>query len=285
MNLVASPTSSFPWSLNDLESWVVKRRAADGTVVLTRYTFASSAVQPKGAVVHYPALDHGKVISGSVGRWCEHFPSPLPVYTAPDGRYSLFIAGAVGTRAKWRDFDLTIDCGRALSSADMGTTMLLGTSPLVHEMQPFVDYTGSALQIAWDDRQPPDLPFEFFVELEKRIEGKILINCQGGHGRSGSLLVLLMMISGGYDSLDGVTHLRAIHCPRAIESAGQHEYLDEFSAWLGRPGLAHEAGNVKDFRARFLSLTAPIAKPYQDRLLAAGLATDTIKRGKEEWEP
>ena len=79
-------------------------------------------------------------------------------------------------------------------------------------------------------------------------------------------MVALMMCMTSYTPLEAISHLRAIHCARAIESVVQHNYLNELGGLLGRPADALEAEKVKDFKTHFLSLTNTFAAPYQARL-------------------
>ena len=94
-----------------------------------------------------------------------------------------------------------------------------------------------------------------------------MINCQGGHGRSGTALTALMMVlTPTYNCADAILHLRAVHCPRAIESKEQHEYLDKLAVSLGRKGNSGELVGVANYRERFLAIKKKAAQPYQERL-------------------
>jgi hypothetical protein len=69
-----------------------------------------------------------------------------------------------------------------------------------------------------------------------------------------------------YTPLDALTHIRALHCARAIESKEQHAYLNTLGTYLKREPDAMDAEEVKSFKERFLSLDNPYAEPYKDRV-------------------
>lgn len=267
----------FPFELDDLDFWLIERE--DGTVVKFTVDRKRDQTQGTGYQGQYTQVT-GKQ---SLSAYCKHDPAKEPVFTAVKGdrKVSLWIADAAGTRVHKNDFDLVIDAGDVLSiwKPLPPKPVLKGDAELVeamgmYAMQPVETPPKDPriLQIDWWDRKAPPLSVDFWPDLAKRLLDdpgieKVLTNCQGGHGRSGSTLVALMMCYTDYDALDAITHLRAVHCARAIESAIQHDYLDLLAVHLGREPNAHQAHQVKDFRERFLTeVTSKYAKPYQDRL-------------------
>ena len=54
-----------------------------------------------------------------------------------------------------------------------------------------------------------------------------------------------------YTPLDAFIHLRAVHCPRAIESTAQHKYINEVGIALGREGNMPALGNVHNYKEAF----------------------------------
>ncbi len=187
------------------------------------------------------------------------------------------IGDVAGGRKMFDNFDLVIDGGYVVPDNYVPrkpVQALAGDANWVKYMEKFVVAQGTPthakiIQINWADRQAPPLYPEFFLEIVKQFKkGKILTLCQGGHGRSGTALTSLMMALSEYSPLDAITHLRAVHCPRAIESKIQHQYLNWVGNVLGREENALEADTVGNFKDRFMTLTAPCAKKYQDRLAA-----------------
>lgn len=77
---------------------------------------------------------------------------------------------------------------------------------------------------------------KLFAQMPK---GKILVCCFGGHGRTGTALACLLMITGLADSsYEAILTVRAQHCEHAVETTTQVEYLDALAYdWgLGQHG-------------------------------------------------
>jgi protein-tyrosine phosphatase len=285
---------SFPFELNDIKAWIIRRK--DGTVV--RYNLV-----PKGEVkstslnkpiIKYPSSSKG-YSSGGFSAWCNHTPSTLnpPIFT--NGRVSLWIADAPGARKSYEEFDVCIDGGAVLPVpgeydlpnlfGDPGLSRALASHTIQGKSVKAAEGGPKILKIRWADRCPPPVYasfwpalLEYLYKLQSKLEKdpltdkpraiRVLTICQGGHGRSGSALVALTMCMTDYSPLDALTHIRALHCARAIESKDQHGYLNILAAHLGREQNALEAENVKSFKDRFLSLEGEIPNAYKDRVRA-----------------
>lgn len=273
VSTVSKDSPFFPFALEDLQYWVVKRK--DGMVVKYRVVGPEDS---KGAIggqstYNLPAVTQSYPSTPSLSGWCNHRPAKEAVWLAPN--FDLFIADAPGCRMDKEEFDTVIDCGDILplSYVRNNTSLVLdGDEDLVKTLKKYGTTPGNnarCLKIDWDDRAAPPLKFDFWPALVKKLSGTVLTACQGGHGRSGTSLVCLMMATNPeYTPGDAIIHLRAIHCPRAIESVVQHTYINDFGKWLGRDGDVERVKGVKDFKAEFLKLTHPSCKPYQERLLA-----------------
>lgn len=263
----------FPFNLEDLKYWVVRRK--DGLVV--KYTVILPSDVVKEGIIQANAYNKALPTQGTVpslGAWCKHDPAPDPIWQGKD--YDLYIADAAGCRKDKGIFDLVLDCGDILTLPIKQVAQVLeGDDPLIdllgeHCTQPIYPPT-RVLQIGWDDRKAPPVKETFWTALHEGIKGEVgtvLCACQGGHGRSGTSLVCLMMVANPeYTPADAIIHLRAMHCPRAIESEEQHRYINAVGVALGRKGDVERVKGVKDFRAEFLKMTLPSAKPYQERLM------------------
>lgn len=269
----------FPYSLEDLKYWIVKRRSGE----IVKYTLVDDSGipgLPPSSGKKETTSSTSKWTSGytSYSEWCNHDPGNIPTFEykppkgSPYGAMRLFIADATGIRAHKEEFDFVIDCGDVLADlyVTRGRSLLLGDKELTDKLGAY-SLTGiegpRILKIAWLDRKAPLLHPSFWVELAKLIKGDVVTNCQGGHGRSGTTMVCLMMVlNPEYGAADAITHLRAIHCARAIESHEQHEYIDEVADYLGREADAKKVHDIKNFKEAFLNLSHQSAKPYQDRL-------------------
>lgn len=276
----------FPYSLDDLKYWVVKRRTGE----IVKYTLSAdsgiagsssrsgstgSSQDREKSNIRYLNTTSGV---SSYSDWCHHNPATNPTFEwagkkgSPYPAQRLFIADAMGMRNHKDEFDIVLDCGDVLSDAyaSRRSGLLVGDQALVGALEKYTLSSADGprcLKIDWADRKAPFLHPAFWPDLAKTLEGDVVINCQGGHGRSGTALVCLMMVlNPEYGAADGIIHLRAVHCPRAIESAEQHKYIDEVADFLGRKADAEKVKSVKSFHDAFMALKHPSSKPYQERV-------------------
>lgn len=272
----------FGFSLKELDYWMIKRK--DGEIVKyvikTDETPAISSPQyPKTGYVHpSPGYNQGYT-QGGYYTSCQHM-GEKPIYSTPDGKVRLYIASATGCRQNANTYDFVVDCGDILKVPDIPTTpstltgLLKGDKELIEALDGKVEAVkepARILQIDWDDRRKPEVLPAFWTALTDLITGDILLACQGGHGRSGTALTALMMCyTPEYSARDAIVHLRAMHCPRAIESTEQHAYLDRLASHLGRAANAMEVHQIKSFRDEFLKMQIPSALPYQTQLRNGG---------------
>ena len=273
--VTASSTSQvFPYELGDLAYFTVRRK--DGLIV--KYNI----VNPGDKKITLPGVSStaAKVVTQtypkqetvSFGRWCNHNPADEPLFYK-DG-VDLYIADVLGFKNHYKEFDTAIDCGSILSSSQvyvLADRLLEGDKKLIEALKPFVmrpELDPSILVIDWEDRKAPMLKPSFWPALVKKMKGTTLIACQGGHGRSGTGAVCMMMVMNPeYSPADAIIHLRAVHCARAIESKEQHQYIGMVGEFLGRPNDIARIPEIKDFKAEFMKFTFKSSKEYQDRLM------------------
>lgn len=268
---------NFPFSLEEITAWIVRRK--DGTVV--RYALVDqnklATSKPEPARTSYTPS-----VRKSFSDYCSHAPDPAglpPIFS--NGKINLYIADYQGARKNHTLFDVCIDGGNVLEVAgEYSLPNAYGDPKLCSSLARHVvqDKTKPSsedriLKIRWADRCAPPVWPSFWPallkELEKIQEKKgsplnVLTICQGGHGRSGSALVALMMCMTKYSPLDALTHIRALHCARAIESKDQHVYLNLVAKELGREENALEAESVASFKDRFLNGNFPDV--YKERI-------------------
>lgn len=83
------------------------------------------------------------------------------------------------------------------------------------------------LSLDWPDGGVPDLTkpdwYRLIDDLRK-IEGKVLVHCMGGHGRTGTALVILLALSKAITK-DPVKWLRTCYCDKVVESEAQFKYI------------------------------------------------------------
>ena len=90
----------------------------------------------------------------------------------------------------------------------------------------------------WPDFGVPDDPALVITALRSVIDRarageRVEVGCLGGHGRTGTALACLAVLT-GHPAADAVAWVRARYCPKAVETAGQEALV----AGLGRIGPA-----------------------------------------------
>lgn len=278
-----STESVFPFKLEDLKYWVIKRR--DGTV--TKFVYQDNGyISREGKVDATPYTApvkpniHITDNHVSFSKWCAHDPDPSkPLFVTQDGLMTLNVGDAVGIRKMQDKFDFIIDCGDVLTpwTINKRNLVLNGDPEMIQHLKGFVtkpqaEYSAPPyrlLKIDWTDRDMPDLEPGFWSTLNSLLSGKVQINCQGGHGRSGTGFCCLLMVNApDYTPADAIIHLRALHCPRAIESGIQWNYINEVGLYLGRDGDIARARKVSNFKDAFAQSEKPTAIRIKNLLKA-----------------
>ena len=115
-----------------------------------------------------------------------------------------------------------------------------------HAAKAFVPKTVSktwlppTIDVVWADFDVPDLDRKWWVALHETIgkmpQGKMVVHCQGGHGRTGTALAILLGLSSDQPKdLNPVEMIRKWYCHSAVESDAQIAYIK----WI--TGLKFEA--------------------------------------------
>lgn len=268
---------AFPFKLENLESWTIKR--TDGTV--TKFTLTTVKV-PKGASQRDITEAESNATSWfakpmSLSTYCNHIPKTPTFYigakeraertglSSPLGLY----VGSISSKNVKDDFDFIIDGGGVIATYDLSDNILEGDEQLVEMLREHTTFTPAVrvLKVDWLDRKAPRLAPSFWTALNEQVHGDVMTCCQGGHGRSGTAFACLLLCNApDYDALDAIIHLRAVHCARAIESAEQHDYINTVAEFLGRQGNARELGEVHDYKAAFRAMTKPTALMTKQQL-------------------
>jgi hypothetical protein len=92
------------------------------------------------------------------------------------------------------------------------------------------------IKIDWPDYGVPMVGkngWEALVKDLENINGKVIVACTGGHGRTGTTLAIIGYLSGRWDkAINPIRHLRGIYCDKAVESYEQREYVYEMTGFV-----------------------------------------------------
>lgn len=129
-------------------------------------------------------------------------------------RYSLVI-NLTGSVSYWYDQPAGIEGANKLVP-----TFLSSFGPTVEQQIP-------QLIIPWKDGGVPSFTKDQWMQLIgdlKQLDGRVLVHCIGGHGRTGTALAILLSLTGAMKK-DPVAWLRKHYCEEAVETKKQIEYI------------------------------------------------------------
>lgn len=141
------------------------------------------------------------------------------------------LAGATADNIPWHSASLVLDCtGTTYSSTPKtpGKFITSGSDEFIN-LNKYMP-NPQVIKLDWPDMSAPHLlPLEFWRELFELLPtGLTVACCVGSHGRTGTLMTALTMASGALTVADvAMLHIRSIHCPYAVESYSQIDYLYE----------------------------------------------------------
>ena len=88
--------------------------------------------------------------------------------------------------------------------------------------------------INWRDFGIPNLSKKFWDEIVKSLknaskdkEFKVLICCQGGHGRTGTMLSILAHYFNVNGDINPVSFIRDVYCKETVENSAQIKYIEQ----------------------------------------------------------
>lgn len=88
--------------------------------------------------------------------------------------------------------------------------------------------------VDWPDFGLPSDPVRFREQLEEllaraRRGQRVEVGCLGGHGRTGTALACMGVLS-GHDAASAAAWVRSTYCERAVETAAQEAFVRDFPA-------------------------------------------------------
>ena len=256
---MTATAATFPFKLEDLRSWTIRR--TDGTV--TKYVLSNAPLTQNSGKKETPVASKGSYYG--LADWCQHTPTETPSATFERENnlpLRLWVANMGGARSTKDGFHFVVDCGDILTYVRKQDSYLEGDPELKKALDAYCNdlMVTRHLKIDWDDRAAAPVKPQFWEEINKLLYGDVMTCCVGGHGRSGTAFVCLLLANApDYDALDALIHCRAVHCPRAIESVAQHEYINSVAKYFGRTENAKDAEKVLNYKEAFRNSKKPTA--------------------------
>lgn len=90
--------------------------------------------------------------------------------------------------------------------------------------------TFTELQIDWPDYGVTTLPRAFWEDLTNHLKKhrlRMLVFCQGGHGRTGTAIASLLVVAMKYGADEATAWVRKNYCGKAVETWGQERYVEK----------------------------------------------------------
>lgn len=146
---------------------------------------------------------------------------PLFIY----GHKTFFPANHRGLDPHTVGADLIIDCAGIVNTA--APHWVKGDEAFQSLNTYFIRPLPRIVRLDWRDfgLPPVGAELEFWQDFLSRLpDGKIVVCCQGGHGRTGTCLAALA-IAAGWTAEEAIDLVRTQHCKKAIETKDQERYL------------------------------------------------------------
>ena len=201
----------------------LKLRRSRNSMIQMPQSIVKNGKGGKGSMIYHGGNWQG---NGTVWQSCGHKGDKI-IYEQ-DGK-KLYGASGSSLREYSGAWDLIIDLAGNITRSQIDQDLVkVGTSERFRDLQQWTHakhkIPSELLLLDWPDMGVPNATYEFWVQLWDRLPEKTVVACQGGHGRTGTCLAALIIIS-GIDYYTAVDLVRAEHCDKAIETVTQERYL------------------------------------------------------------
>lgn len=168
-------------------------------------------------------LPGGKAGAAVARVWCNH-PATKKLFTI--GASDIYAGARWDCKQSAQDAELTLDL------TGMTRDEAIITPPRYSALRDYVTTVSPTITLNWPDHGLPPVVNQFWLELVKLLPaGKVVVCCVGGHGRTGTALAALLIVTANLDAKTAIEFVWANHCQQAIETKGQQSYLDQLAAW------------------------------------------------------
>lgn len=162
-------------------------------------------------------------VAPSVTNKVESHPIHCGDFAVTLGKTHLFGAAAKDAEGDW---ELVIDCANIYSYPVLKDFVRSGPDNWKEMGKAPASKNFPVIRLDWPDMTAPWVGRDFWEKaLDSLPAGDVLVCCFGGHGRTGTALAALMVVSGQFTAAQAIAHLRKDYCKKAVETASQEAYL------------------------------------------------------------
>ena len=178
-----------------------------------------------------------------------------------------------------KDFEMVISLTGHPNRKPVKFRMSRGSLRVMATLNAYMKRRQHNLIIDWPDMQAPELDLEFWQALHADLsvlEGRVVIHCMGGHGRTGTALAILAFLSKAHGEEDVVTWVRRVYCHEAVETTSQLLYLRNVIGipttqgpssaykWGSKEAKEATGGGSKYFRGKDKGTSFPLPEDLDD---------------------
>lgn len=119
------------------------------------------------------------------------------------------------------------------------------------------------LIIPWKDGGVPKFAKNDWMNLLAdlgKLNGRVLVHCIGGHGRTGTALAIMLHLSGALKK-DPIAWLRKNYCEKAVETKEQIEYIQSMGVKTDAKGSHMPVNYIQPFRSSFIQEEYQLTHP------------------------
>lgn len=187
------------------------------------------------------------------------------------------IAGSTAYKVPWddRELKLVIDCADSASAPSNTEFVKSGPQIYLDAISGKELPSADVIKLKWNDGGAPRALATFWKALWDVLpSGLTVICCVGSHGRTGTAMSALL-IANGWSAKEAITTVRELHCPKAVETKAQVEYLEDMQdeLWGGKKLLSLEV------RPKLIPDYEPVAPPStvtKEEVVVAGVKVPII---------
>lgn len=219
---------------------------------------------------------------------CQHY-AEMPVFET--GKLRIF--AATSNTARWiKDAAFFINC------SDFGHNRDAIQAPAGFESLGEYNTSIPMLSIPWPDGSAPEVKPKFWNALARllvqKIEGDVIVYCLGSHGRTGTALACLRLQFAPFiTAQQAIAEVRRAHCPDAIETDSQIDYIYTVALATGGLDMVQDQGARPVGAMEVKTLPFPSALKQAEEQCALLLPSpeapkddiaQTVIPSLEEWE-